>query len=251
MPPCVPVSSSVRTRGWWRSSGTTRAGSSVSGLALWPMRRCRSANSSPRWQRFIDETRYGAAVGNALVREQGGKGWLLVDAEQMRCAREQLAGEAIWFQRLQAESLLRTSAVRGGTPEEVARRAGICPDGLAATIRAHNEAIAQGESDPMGKPRDSTHPIAEGPFTLLDVSVRPKLTNPCPIHPRRAGGGRGHRRGAIGVCSPAAGPPNPPPRECRRPPPTDRLQPRHATGRPASRSGGCSINAVHRSFSAG
>ncbi|MEV5652945.1 FAD-binding protein [Nocardia sp. NPDC052254] len=131
--------------------------------------------------RFIDETRYGAAVGNALVRGQGGKGWLLVDAELMRRAREQLAGEAIWFQRLQAESLLRTSAIRADTLHDVARRAGICPDGLTATIQAHNEAIARDEPDPMNKPREFTRPLATGPFTLLDVSVRPKLTNPCPM----------------------------------------------------------------------
>ncbi|MBB5916548.1 3-oxo-5alpha-steroid 4-dehydrogenase [Nocardia transvalensis] len=132
-------------------------------------------------RRFIDETRYGAAVGNALVREQGGKGWLLVDAALMGEARKQLASEAIWFQRLQAESMLRTSAVRADTVEEVARRAGISPEGLAATIRAHNEAIAGDRPDPQGKPREFTHPIEKGPFTLLDVSVRPKLTNPCPM----------------------------------------------------------------------
>ncbi|MFF3569053.1 FAD-binding protein [Nocardia jiangxiensis] len=132
-------------------------------------------------QRFIDETRYGAAVGNALVRGQGGKGWLLVDAEMMRRARGQLADEAIWFQRLQAESLLRTSAIRADTVEEVARRAGVGPEGLATTIRGHNAAIADGEPDPMGKPSEFTHPIERGPYTLLDVSVRPKLTNPCPM----------------------------------------------------------------------
>lgn len=132
-------------------------------------------------RRFIDETRYGAAVGNALVREPERKGWLLVDAELMRRGREQLSDEAIWFQRVQAESLLRTSAIRGRTVSEVARRAGISPDGLAATIRAHNEAIARDEPDPMGKPAEFTHPIERGPFTLLDVSVRPKLTNPCPM----------------------------------------------------------------------
>lgn len=131
--------------------------------------------------RFIDETRYGAAVGNALVRDQGGKGWLLVDAELMRRARQQLAGEAIWFQRLQAESLLRTSAVRAGTLRDVARRVGINPDGLSKTVELHNAAIARGEADPMDKPDDFTRSIETGPFTLLDVSVRPKLTNPCPM----------------------------------------------------------------------
>lgn len=132
-------------------------------------------------ERFIDETRYGAAVGNALVREQGSKGWLLVDAELMRRAKQQLTDEAIWFQRVQAESLLRTSAVRAGTLREVARRVGISADGLAKTVELHNAAISRDEVDPMGKPADFTHPIGSGPFTLLDVSVRPKLTNPCPM----------------------------------------------------------------------
>lgn len=58
---------------------------------------------------------------------------------------------------------------------------GISPDGLAKTVELHNAAISRDEIDPMGKPGDFTRPIESGPFTLLEVSVRPKLTSPCPM----------------------------------------------------------------------
>src|SRR5262245_9505771 len=75
-------------------------------------------------RRFIDETRYGAAIGHAIVTEQDGRAWLLIDEPILREARRQLRTETLWFQRMQARYLLRFSRV-SGTLEEVARRAGI------------------------------------------------------------------------------------------------------------------------------
>ncbi|WP_067647820.1 FAD-binding protein [Nocardia harenae] len=130
--------------------------------------------------RVIDETRYGAAVGGKLVREHGGLGWLLADDVVARRAFGQIHREGAWFQRAQFEPI-RRRAVKATTIEEAARRAGIDPAGLRATVDAHNAAIANGTPDPVGKPAEFREPCHTGPFWLFDVGIKPSLTNPCPM----------------------------------------------------------------------
>ncbi|CAM4318204.1 3-oxo-5-alpha-steroid 4-dehydrogenase [Mycobacterium basiliense] len=132
-------------------------------------------------QRIIDESRYGAAVGQAMVRDHGGKGWLLADAALMKEARRQLIEQTLWFQRAQVAALMLTDSVRAPSLPEVARAAGIDPDGLLATVEAHNSAIDAGTPDPTGKPAEFVRRISQGPYTLLNISVRPSLLNPTPM----------------------------------------------------------------------
>jgi 3-oxo-5alpha-steroid 4-dehydrogenase len=110
--------------------------------------------------RFIDETRYGAAIGHAMITEQGGRAWLLIDEPTLREARRQLRTETLWFQRMQARYLLR-SRLRG-TLEEVARRAGIDPAGLRSTVDEHGQ-------------------LSPGPYSLIDCSSRVRLGYPMPM----------------------------------------------------------------------
>ncbi|MDZ7886676.1 MAG: FAD-binding protein [Mycobacterium sp.] len=134
-----------------------------------------------RGQRFIDETRYGAAVGHAMVQDHDGRAWILADHRLLKQARAQLPTQAIWFQRLQMEAMLRTDRVQGDTLEEVAAKAGVNPAGLRATVAAHNDAAAVGAADPMGKPADFVVPVGQGPFSLISISIKPSLVNPCPM----------------------------------------------------------------------
>ncbi len=132
-------------------------------------------------ERVIDETRYGAAVGGALVRNHGGKGWVLADATLMAQARRQLLTQTLWFQQAQAAVLLLTGTVRGRSLAEVAGAAGIDAQGLSATVEAHNRAIDAGEPDPAGKASEFCHRVERGPYTLMDVSVRPNPLYPTPM----------------------------------------------------------------------
>ncbi|BBX96670.1 FAD-binding protein [Mycobacterium lacus] len=132
-------------------------------------------------QRIIDESRYGAAVGQVIVTENGGSAWILADADVMRTARRQLLTQALWFQRAQAAALMVADSRRASTLTEVARKVGIDADGLNATVAAHNSAIDNGEADPMGKPAEFVRRIGSGPYTLLNISVRPSLLNPTPM----------------------------------------------------------------------
>jgi 3-oxo-5alpha-steroid 4-dehydrogenase len=125
--------------------------------------------------RFVDESSYGAAVGERLVLERGGRAWLLVDEAILRDARRQIRTETLWFQRLSAHYLLRVARVRSATVEEVARKAGIDPAGLATTVKKYGE----GE-DEFGKHPDLVAPLT-GPFALIDCRFGPRLGYPCPI----------------------------------------------------------------------
>lgn len=136
-------------------------------------------------KRMIDESRYGAALGHAIVEQGAGRGWLLADADLVREAKKQLPSQSTWFQRVQNAGLMRT-AKRGSTIEAAARAAGVDPTGLRATVEAHNSAIAASTADPFGKHDDFRTPALKAPFTLFDAgipagSVVAKLMNPCPM----------------------------------------------------------------------
>ena len=131
--------------------------------------------------RVCDESRYGAAIGDAIVTGHGGRAWLLADRATVALAWRQLLGSTLWFQRLQAGYLLTAGRVRAKTLEEVAARAGVDPAGLKTTVAAYNKAAEAGQADPAGKPAGLVRPQVRPPFSLIDCSVRPRLAYPAPV----------------------------------------------------------------------
>ncbi|WP_407645447.1 FAD-binding protein [Amycolatopsis alkalitolerans] len=131
--------------------------------------------------RVIDESRYGAAVGEALILRHDAKGWLLVDEEIVATAKRSARGEAQWFQWLQALYMLRRGRVTGSSLAEVAKRVGMDPAGLQATVDAYNAAAASGAADPAGKPSEYVQALRTPPYSLLDISIKPSLSFPCPM----------------------------------------------------------------------
>jgi 3-oxo-5alpha-steroid 4-dehydrogenase len=129
----------------------------------------------PDGTRFVDESSYGAAIGASLV-EGGGRAWLLVDEPLLARALRQARTETLWFQRLQAAYLLRWSRVRGDSVAAVARRAGISPSGLTATVESYGR-----DPDAFGKHPSLVAPLATPPYTLIDCSYGPRLGYPCPV----------------------------------------------------------------------
>ena len=150
-------------------------------------------------RRVCDESRYGAAIGAAMMARHGGQAWLLADRATLARARRQLRGPALWFQRLQGAYLLTAARVSAATAAAAAARAGVDPAGLAATLEAYNAAAAAGRPDPAGKPAGLVR--RAGPAAVLAH----RLLGPAPAglprahaDPRRACGRRGHRAGAPG-----------------------------------------------------
>jgi len=142
-------------------------------------------------KRICDESRYGAAIGDAIVAA-GGQAWLFLDHATLTKARRQVRGSTLWFQRLQAWYLLYAAPKTAPTVAAVAARAGVDPDGLAATVADYNAAArplgdATGEpwiradADPTGKPPDLLVPLDQPPYALIDFSIRPRMLDPAPV----------------------------------------------------------------------
>jgi len=132
-------------------------------------------------RRVCDESRYGAAIGEAIVARHQGRAWLLADRDTVARARRELRRSTLWFQRLQAVYLLTAGRVSAPTVAGVAARAGIDPAGLAATLAAYNAAAAAGQPDPAGKRAGLVRTQDRPPFSLIDCSVRPRLAYPAPM----------------------------------------------------------------------
>jgi 3-oxo-5alpha-steroid 4-dehydrogenase len=132
-------------------------------------------------QRICDEARYGAAIGDAIVTRHQGRAWLLIDQATLAQARHQVRASTLWFQRLQAWYLLTAGRQHAHALEALARRAGVDPAGLAATVAAHNAAAAGGREDPAGKPPEQVRAQDQPPYSLIDCSVRPRVANPAPV----------------------------------------------------------------------
>ncbi|MFI5495231.1 FAD-binding protein [Actinoplanes sp. NPDC051859] len=170
-------------------------------------------------RRVCDESRYGAAIGDAVLRCPERKAWLLADAALIAEARRQFRSQATWFQAIQAWVLLGPGRSTAPTLDRVAHNAGVDPAGLAATLSAHNDAAHAGRPDPAGKPAAAVRILGEPPWSLIDVSIRPRLAVPAPMltlgglrvdeetgHVLRADGSRipglyAAGRTAVGICS--------------------------------------------------
>lgn len=131
-------------------------------------------------ERVCNESMYGASVGEAVIHEHGGRAFLLIDQTVLDEARQQVPRQTLWFQRLQARTMLGSGRVEGASLEEVAHEAGVDAHVLQQTLEEYNDVAHQNRADPLGKPADMVQPLERGPFSLIDVSVRASVRFPCP-----------------------------------------------------------------------
>ena len=132
-------------------------------------------------RRVCDESRYGAAIGEAIVRDHGRRAWLVADRDIVSRSWRQLAGRAQWFQLVQAVYLLTRARVSAPTLAGAAAKAGVDGEGVAATVTAYNAAVRDGRPDPAGKPAEATAELLRPPFSLIDLSIRPRAAYPAPM----------------------------------------------------------------------
>jgi 3-oxo-5alpha-steroid 4-dehydrogenase len=132
-------------------------------------------------QRICDESRYGAAIGEAMVTKHDRRGWLLLDQPILADSRRRLRASTLWFQLMQAVYLLNRARVSAPTIEAVAAKAGVDPEGLAATLAAYNKVAADKQPDPLGKPAELVREIRTPPYSLIDLFIRPRPAYPAPM----------------------------------------------------------------------
>lgn len=116
-----------------------------------------------------------------MVTKHDRRGWLLLDQPLVAESRRRLRSGTLWFQLMQAAYLLTLARVSAPVIEAVAAKAGVNPDGLAATLAAYNKVAAAGQPDPLGKPADLVRELRTPPYSLIDLSIRPRSAYPAPM----------------------------------------------------------------------
>ena len=128
--------------------------------------------------RVCDESRYGAAIGEAIVAAPGGGPGCWPTATLARPAAR-CAGARCGSSGCRPG----TCSPPGGSARRrwpaVAARAGIDPDGLAATVAAYNAAAARAADRRASRP--TVRAQDQPPYSLIDCSVRPRLAYPAPV----------------------------------------------------------------------
>lgn len=122
-------------------------------------------------KRIVNEDLYGATHGNVMMREFGGSGWAVFDADNWKKARKQIRSQMQIFQKLQAMYLFTIGHKKASTIEALAKKTGVDAAGLRATVDAYNAGIATGQ-DPAHKDIELCHPVKRAPFYAFNISVK-------------------------------------------------------------------------------
>ncbi len=131
-------------------------------------------------ERYINEFKYGAAIGEAMVEEQEGTAILIIDKSLKKLAREQSRpGEAQWFQRAPALLNLWFNSKEGKSIEALAATIKVPSQALKKTLAEYN-AAARGEApDAFQKDAAKMQAMPEGPYYAIDCSINSRRF-PCP-----------------------------------------------------------------------
>jgi len=127
-------------------------------------------------ERFVSEDAYVSLIGGELARQPGGDAWLLINAgcfwrsaaDALTCGWQRFT----YFGLPMLVNYILGGTRRGGNAATLARRIGVDPARLAATLRQHDDDIAAGRPDRVGKMEALRRPIGRGPIYAVNMSMR-------------------------------------------------------------------------------
>ena len=127
-------------------------------------------------QRFVNETWYGARIGDEMIERNGGRGHIILDRRLLRQSfRDAFAKGVLGFQRDITLVNALFAAVKAPTPEALACKLGLSPVLFAQELARYNQS-ARGEApDRFHKAREDMAELAQGPFTAIDASVDARM----------------------------------------------------------------------------
>ncbi|WP_281033111.1 FAD-binding protein [Nocardia jiangxiensis] len=132
--------------------------------------------------RFANEQLYGATMSEPLIEQQGGRGFLILDAAGWRKARRQARSQCAFFQVPQSLYIFSPFGHRrAGTVAALASACGIDPAGLEATIAQYNQAITAGQPDPLGKADQYRRVLDRGPYFAVNLAPQVSPAYPFPF----------------------------------------------------------------------
>ncbi|MFJ1581140.1 FAD-binding protein [Streptomyces sp. NPDC088182] len=128
-------------------------------------------------ERICNELLYGATIGSEIVTSHNGHAYLVIDKALVDTAWKEMRSQTVFFQRAQMSYLLTIGHKKARTIEALARKTGIDPAGLRATVETYNSL----GTDPLGKPDAYLHQLGQGSYYAFDVSLRSPLFFPSPM----------------------------------------------------------------------
>src|ERR1700733_1810115 len=132
-------------------------------------------------KRMIDETVYGASLGEQIGDHNGGVGYIVYDKNLRGQAFKQALDPLIVpFQRDITLLNLLFNYKKADTIDALAHKAGIDPLGLIGTVAAYNRAAKGEQPDPFGKQTSDMVPIVAPPFYAMDISINSRFL-PLPV----------------------------------------------------------------------
>lgn len=132
-------------------------------------------------ERFVDETVYGATLGEHIVDHHGGSGWLIYDANLRKQAFKQAFDPVLVpFQRDVTLLNLLFNYKKAPTLEGLADRIGLDRDTIRTTVAAYNRAARGEEPDRFEKEPPDMQPVEQGPFYAMDISIASRYL-PLPV----------------------------------------------------------------------
>lgn len=127
-------------------------------------------------ERFVNESWYGARIGDEMVERHGGRGYIIMDHRLWKQSLKDAFGEGVLsFQRDLTLINGLVGATKAATPAALAKKMGFSPDVFEESLAAYNRAARGEASDAFHKAPEEMAELASGPFYAVDASVDARL----------------------------------------------------------------------------
>jgi 3-oxo-5alpha-steroid 4-dehydrogenase len=132
----------------------------------------------PVGRRMVNEDVYGARLAENIEKKGKGRGYLIIDQKVWDACHKEVLGageEMLLFQKAFTMLHLLWNRQKAATVPELARKCGMDPAVLQATVDEYNVNAAQGVDAVYGKSAHLLTQIAQGPFYAVDLSFEGTL----------------------------------------------------------------------------
>lgn len=127
-------------------------------------------------ERFLNESWYGARIGDELVERHNGRAYIIMDRKLWKQSLKDAFGEGVLsFQRDITLINGLFGAVRGASPQELATKMGCSPEAFEQALARYNSAARGEEPDAFHKSVEEMAVLDEGPYYAVDISIDAKL----------------------------------------------------------------------------
>jgi 3-oxo-5alpha-steroid 4-dehydrogenase len=123
-------------------------------------------------ERICNEEYYGGTLGQRIGARRGGRGFLIIDAEQWVKARAEVQQKTmLGFQAVSARINLYLNRKKAGSLKELGARCGMPPGALENSVEKYNTDASEGGSDVLGKSAELVQPLSTPPFYAINCSL--------------------------------------------------------------------------------